>query len=223
MEIWPDALRPTRGGRPVYMPRNTADSIALSGFGQVVAADAGIWKIPLEGIPIRGWAQIQTWDALALRLEGRLNPFLYRLCEVSRQPYGLQGPYGDIPHSDESFFSDDTGYYQPAIVAEVAADAALRATTLSIAVSQGGAVQPAHFFSLGTGRLHQVRRVLSVTGGTYSLDIRPPLREAVSAGDVVTFDRPTCKVRLATDNEMDRVLDLNRLGSLSITLYEDVS
>jgi hypothetical protein len=223
MIVWPICtLTPSVGGRPNYMPRNVGGGqSSLSGFMQVVGADAGIWAVTYQGVPLKNKAQILTWDAIALLLEGRLNPLLVPVWEGSRQPFpeGSTG-YDSIPHSDDSFFSDGSGYSQPVILATVAADAALRATTISIAVASGDALQPGHYFSIGE-RLYQIRTVVSEESGVYTVTIRPPLRAAISEDDAVEFDRPHCKMRLTSDDAMQRILDLNRHGRPSVSFIED--
>lgn len=228
METWPhEVLVPRRGGRPNYRPRNLAGPASLSGFAQVVSADAGIWMVGYEEIVIRTWGHIQTWDTLALRLEGRLNPLLVPVCQGSRQPVpsGFDPGSVDVPHDDDTPFDDLSLYTQPSIIiAVVAADAALRATQVQIEMRLGGTIEPAHFFSIGT-RLYQVRRVMgsaaSAEGITYTLDIRPPLREAIFADDDAEFGRPVCKMRLLTDDAMNLTLELNRWASPSVAFIED--
>lgn len=233
MLTWPDGFRPQRGGRPIYVPRNTAGTIALSGFTQVIAADAGTWKFVYENIFINGWQDIQLWDTLALRIEGRLNPFLVKVCEGSRQPQIIGGPipsYIDIPHSDDALFAAQSGgptgapgYAQPGAAATVFHNAARRATTIELKIEQGQALQSGQFFSIGD-RLYQVRAVvtpMNPTNKRMTVNFLPPLREAATAGDLVVLDRPVCKVRLATDNAMERILDANRSGPLSVTMLED--
>jgi hypothetical protein len=199
METWPiTTLTPQKGGRPVYMPRNTGGGqSALSGFTQVVAADAGLWMVTYENIVIRRPAQILEWDRMELALEGRLNPLLVPIWEGSRQP-------------------NVTG-------ATVHANAALGATSLRIdGLPSAGTMKAGHFFGI-SNRLYQVRAVTAEGSTWATVDFRPPLRAAATAGDAVKLKNdPVCKMRLTADNGMDRgAMDLNRFGSPSVSFIED--
>jgi hypothetical protein len=176
-----------------------------------------------QDVPIRNWAQLQAWDTLALRLEGRLNPILVPLCERPRQPRPPPGGEPEavtVPHDDLSPFADVTYYAAPTLAAEVFADAPMRATTIRIEAINLGAPEPAHFFSIGE-RLYQIRSVDAVAGAVYTVSFRPPLREAVTAGSPVDFENMVCKMKLASDREMDRVLTTNRLGQQTVNFIED--
>ncbi len=106
-----------------------------------------------------------------------------------------------VPHSDDTLFSDDTGYAQPVIVATVDADVALGANSMVIDLVQGSALEPGQHYSVGV-RLFRIKRITAVAGSLYTVTVWPPTREAITAGAIAEFDRPICKCRLATDGEM---------------------
>jgi hypothetical protein len=98
----------------------------------------------------------------------------------------------------------------------------VRATSLSIAISYGGRIEPGQHFSIGE-RLYRVKSVTySGAGATATITIRPPLREAVPNGSRLEFDFPVCRMRLASDTEMDLSLDQRRLGAPSASFVEDL-
>lgn len=203
-------------------PRSLAGPSSVSGKSQVVSSDAGIWKIQLGSVLVRNRNAVLAHRALAALLEGRLNPILIPLCRAWQPvPDGAvaAGLYGAVPHSDDAFFSDDSGYVGTVIDVVAAANAAVRATSMTVTVNYAGDIQPGQHFSVGDGRLYRVRTFNSATG---AMTFRPPLREAVSAGDRLEFDDPVVRVRLQEDNGMDLELAMRRFGSPTVSFVEDV-
>jgi hypothetical protein len=71
--------------------------------------------------------------------------------------------------------------------------------------------------------MYRIRTVQMTGANTATITFRPPAREAVSAGTEMEFDRPVCRMRLATDAEMDLDLDLVAPWSYpTVNFIEDV-
>jgi hypothetical protein len=202
--------------------RNTGGSPSLSGASQMIGSAAGLWEASLVSVGLRNAAHVVLWESIEINLEGRLNPILVPIMEGKRQPFGAAGPYGSIPHSDDAFFSDGTGYYQPAIVATLGADLARGATTAVIKVTYGRALQPRDYFSIGD-RLYRIKSVEEVDGTLQTVKFWPRAREAALNGAIVEFDHPHCKMRLKTDTEMAVDKDLSKFASPTIQFVEDLS
>ncbi|MDX0759810.1 hypothetical protein GOD80_26180 [Sinorhizobium medicae] len=108
-----------------------------------------------------------------------------------------------IPHSDGSFFSDDSGYSQATVYGEVTEAASLGAGILKMRVY--GAARPlrwSDWFSIyhptKGWRAYRYWEVISKTSETnplYTLAIAPPLREAVTIGTRVELARPMCVMK----------------------------
>lgn len=205
--------------------RTLAGPASVSGATQVVSSDAGIFKVTLGGVVVKTRQQVLVHRAIAALLEGRLGSILIPICRA----YGpssnailmddQEALFNPVPHSDDSYFDDDTGYVGSLTDVVLAADAAVRATTLNVTVNYAADdIQPGEHFSLGE-RLYRIRSYDADTG---VMTIRPPLREAVPAGDELNFDDPVVRCRLASDDGMDLELSLRRFATPTIQFVEDV-
>lgn len=203
-------------------PRSLAGPSSVSGFTQTVSADAGLWKATLGGIIVKSRAEVLAFRAIANLLEGRLGTILIPLCRAYQPvPDGAveDGLYDEVPHDDDTLFDDDTGYVGTVIDVVAAAPAAVRAVSMTVTVNYAGDIEPGQHFSLGDGRLYRVRTFDADTG---AMTFRPPLREAVLAGDRLEFDDPVLRCRLASDDAMNLELSLRRFGSPSVAFVEDL-
>nr|WP_323130860.1 hypothetical protein [Sinorhizobium medicae] len=54
------------------------------------------------------------------------------------------------------------------------------------------------------------------------MTFRPPARETTVAGQRVELDDPVCRMRLASDAEMDLPLDYGRWSFPTVNFIEDV-
>lgn len=222
--LWPrSVLKPKRDPFNIA-PRTLAGPSSVSGVTQVSASDAGIWKATFADIIIkRGTASVLAFRAISTMLEGRLNPILVPRC-CAYQPFDpdwgrvLQ----KVPHSDTSPFSDGGLYRSRAIDIRLTSNIPLRGTTANIALIAAGQLQPGQDFSIGE-RMYRIRTVQMTGANTATITFRPPAREAVAAGTEMEFDRPVCRMRLATDAEMDLDLDLIAPWSYpTVNFIEDV-
>lgn len=219
---WPcEVLRPQNVAFDIDS-RSLAGPASVSGATQVVASDAGIWKATYGNIIVKSRNAVLAHRAIAALLEGRLGTILVPLCRAYGPSSGAvsdQSFFARVPHSDDAYFDDDTGYVGSLTDVVLAADAAVRATALTVTVNYAADdIQPGMHFSLGE-RLYRVRTFDSSTG---TMTIRPPLREAVTAGDRLEFDDPCCRMRLANDDGLDLELSLRRFGSPTIQFIEDL-
>lgn len=222
--LWPrSVLKPKRDPFNIA-PRTLAGPSSVSGVTQVSASDAGIWKATFADIIIRrGTASVLAFRAISTMLEGRLHPILVPRC-CAYQPFDpdwwrvLQ----KVPHSDTSPFSDGGLYRSRAIDIRLTSNIPLRGTTANIALIAAGQLQPGQDFSIGE-RMYRIRTVQMTGANTATITFRPPAREAVAAGTEMEFDRPVCRMRLATDAEMDLDLDLISPWSYpTVNFIEDV-
>ncbi|MBA3576179.1 MAG: hypothetical protein H0W39_00985 [Sphingomonas sp.] len=219
--MWPIHVLPARDVSFDIAPRSLAGPSSVSGFGQVVASDAGIWKATLASVHINSRQTRLAFRAIDTLLEGRLNPILVPLCRGDQPvPAGAveAGLYGQIPHSDDAFFDDDSGYVGTVIDVVAAANVAARAVSMTVTVNYAGDIEPGQHFSVGE-RLYRVRSFNEDTG---AMTFRPPLREAVTAGERLEFDNPVCRMRLATDDAMNLDLQLRRFGTPTVSFIEDL-
>lgn len=204
--------------------RSLAGPASVSGSTQVVASSAGIWKATLGSIIVKSRNAVLAHRAIAALLEGRLGSILIPLCRGYGPSSGAvlsadeEALFAEVPHSDDALFDDDTGYVGSLTNVVAAADAVAGATTLVVTVNYAAdTIQPGQHFSLDE-RLYRIRTFDSTTG---TMTVRPPLREAVTAGDVLSFDDPVCRMRLANDDGLDLELALRKFGTPTIQFVED--
>ncbi|MFU0504113.1 hypothetical protein [Pseudaminobacter sp. NGMCC 1.201702] len=216
---WPRAvLRPQNPSFDIA-PRSLAAPASVSGATQVVSSDAGIWKATFGSVIIRDRQHVLAWRAIANLLEGRLGSILVPVCRGYQPvPEGSKPLYEPVPHSDDAFFDDGTGYVGRVIDVVTVGSMALRAVSGTVAVNYAGTIEPGQHFSVGE-RLYRVRSFNPDTG---AITFRPPLREAVPSGTNIEFDEPVVRMRLATDGEMDLPLDLGRFAFPSVNFIEDL-
>lgn len=218
---WPCEILVPRDVSFDIAPRSLAGPASVSGATQVVSSDAGIWKATYASIVVNNRSAVLAHRAISAILEGRLGSILVPLCRGYQPvPAGAvaAGLYDQVPHGDDALFDDDTGYVGEVIDVVAAADVALRATAMAVTVNYAGDIQPGQHFSLGE-RLYRIRTYDQETG---AMTFRPPLREAVLAGDRLEFDDPVCRMRLASDDGMDLQLSLRRFGTPTVQFIEDV-
>jgi hypothetical protein len=222
---WPcDVLHPQNVAFDIA-PRTLAAPASVSGITQVVATDAGIWKATYGDIGVRNRNSVLAFRAIGALLEGRLGAILVPLCRAY-QPRVDLGPgepplYAQVPHSDETFFDDDSGYVGGVNSVWLYDALPARAIAGNITIAHGGTIEPGQHFSIGE-RLYRLRTVNYTSPNSALITFRPPLREAASAGVVVNFDDPVCRMRLATDNAMDLELALHRFGQPTVVFLEDL-
>lgn len=219
---WPIKVLPARNVQFDIASRSLSGPASISGAVQVVSSDAGIWKATLDGIIVTGRQSILAWRGISNLLEGRLGKVLVPLCK-GYQPFLPEwgGLYTPVPHSDDAYFSDGAGYVSQVIDVTLAGSVAARAVSANVNIGVADMLQPAQHFSLGE-RLYRLRTVTYTSDTTAAITFRPPLREAASLGDRLDFDDPVCRMRLASDSEMDLPLELNRTARPTVSFVEDV-
>lgn len=226
--VWPRHGLPSRKGQFNPAFRTISGGAGNLGKGQFVSSDAGWWVATFTEFIVHqqnGEERVLLWEAISGLLGGRESPIVMPVDVKGRRPLPagvtdlLIDAEEDLPHDDGSFFDDDSGYLTSWIEVELAADAALRATTLSLTKGACGTLQSGHRFSIGE-RLYQIKSVTSQDTTSATVTINFPLREAVLGGTHCEFDFPVCKMRLSSDQEMDLDLNVVRHGFPSINMVE---
>ena len=201
---WPmDVLRP-RAFKIDPAWRSTRGAPSINGKTQVVSSDAGIWVATLGNIDVRGKDRILAFRGISTQLEGMLNPILIPLGRAW-QPYH---PY-DTHLYDEG---------QLVIDVVAAGSVGLRGVQIAVTVNHAEALQAGQHFSVNE-RLYRVR---SYNADTHVLTFRPPLREAIANGTRLEFDNPGCRMKLASDGEMDLDLQMLKAAEVSVNFVEDL-
>jgi len=222
---WPKVLVPPTVDIH-YDARTISGGVSLSGKEQIASRDFGIWRATLERVAIRRRDQVLAWRALLVGLDGRVGTVLVPLFDRSRAPwaydqYGrrLDPAFSRDPSLDGTQFADAAGLVDGLISAKGQSAAAARAASIDINIMKGSIPEPGMHFSIGN-RAYRIRAVTNVAGTVVTCNIRPGLREAVSAGAVVNFTSPVCEMRLTSDDQGRAGLDMWKFAAPSFEFVE---
>lgn len=174
----------------------------VAGSPRLAMTDGGgFWVCEMSDVWIR------TAEALkaALALEARLDEGATSIL---------------VPYRDTHLGPGTQSY---AVVATMADPAALRATSLNVALTVGTPLVGGEHFSIDHAtkgrRLYRVASATALTGGEQTLTIRPPLREAVT-NEALDFNAPSCEMRLTNPGDFLGAIESGRFSSLNATFAE---
>lgn len=190
---WPIAILPARdfAFNPAF--RNTRGASAVAyGESQIVASDAGLWKATLGSVIVRGATARKKWREVQVLLEGGLVPVLIPLCNADQPTTGT---------------------------AVATAGAAVRAVSIALTKTGTYTLEVGQYFSIGE-RLYRIKEITSQSAGAATVRFWPPLRELVAISTAVEVQDPVCRMRLASDQEMDLDLIMRKTGSPTISFVE---
>lgn len=206
---WPAALE-ARG--VAFNPRGqiVGGAPTLTGQGQLASIDAGFWVATIDIATLDSGVLVKTFRALRARLEGGAHQLKVPVFDDGQVPYPIAGgaaanAFKEQRYSDGTLHTDGHGFYRPSIVVALSADADLRATSLSATVTTAGTISGGEYFSIGD-RLYVIKEVLTSSGSARTFAIWPPLRAAAPSGTRLNFEAPVCRMRLATERDMDLAL-----------------
>lgn len=219
MDYWPRHIFPASELRWRLAVRTINGGMPVSGPAHMAGTDGGgLWVCEMSGIWLRKPHQLRIARALDGLLDGGLTSIVVGGCETRFAPWAA--PTTPVPHSDGTPFSDEAFYAGASPVGVAAVNAALRATTLNITLPSGATVLGGEAISIrhpvrGERRYHIVR-----VGEGDEVTIRPPLREAVTAGTEVDFATGACVMRLANPDDFFSAIRLGRFADLTPTFVE---
>lgn len=179
----------------------------------------GFWTCSMSDVSLSGAGSAtgrdrqalatKLWRAVRQLANGGVTPMVVPRNDALFIPWPAGFPRKpSIPHSDETLFSDGSGYYQPTIDVTCAA-ADLRATSLDLRLNRCGDIVGGESFSIQHDDPNIDWRIYEIATVDYSDDthatitFNPPLRDDVADGTQVEFDRPRCLMRLGKPGSMD--------------------
>jgi hypothetical protein len=175
---------------------------SVSGMEQAAfSSGGGLWTAQIAFKP-RGRDQIRRWRAYGARLDGGATAFEVPHCEVqSRIRLDGTPSVSLAKHSDGSGFSDGSQYaVVPTVAASFGASAALRATQVQLDFVTAVEIIGGERFTVehanAGARLYTIHSIVSQSSNSYTVKIRPPLREAVTSATPLDFDDLRCTMRL---------------------------
>lgn len=211
---WPTFLRPTRPLiRFILQNPSRSGGVALNGMEQTVSSGAERWRAS-------GAFLCYGKDAV-LQFERFLTEMLGRSGEVNVPTFSgyhanwpneyvggdVTKPTGRVLHPGITRRKslDGTAFEDPEVptaseIIATAGSASLAATSIVITVTQGRAIRIGQLFGIGS-RLYRAYAVTTPVAGAQTVDFRPKLRIAVTAGATVRFSRPVCVMKFASDDE----------------------
>lgn len=198
---------------------------SINGEIDAIATDGGgRWQVTYSGIDLTNARVQRQWEAWEAYLDGGAVDCLVPMLSVARanRPFGGGQParaHGLV--ADDDLFPTSLAYAAPYINATVTDSAVLRATELTINVSRGAPLEGGETFSIG-GRAYRIQRVKSRPDTQSAIvAIRPPLREALTGGDVIDFSFPLLKCRLQPNQDTGLDIFQNQSANTSITFMEN--
>lgn len=150
--------------------------------------------------------QIRVARALEALMDGGATPMIAFSFE---EPFSPRPTGERVGFSDGASFEDGSLFAGAGFALTVSGDAALRSTTLTVTGASTSLLGGERFSIIHPNMGRRRYTVGRVDGDT--LTIRPPLREAVTAGSELDFNKVGCPCRLANPDEF--------LGSLQVTRH----
>lgn len=210
----PASVKMTRVGQVVTSPGT------ISGVVQALRTDGGgLWSINYGDMILRTLDQVRAWRAWEGELAGGAGIVNLPVLDLRYAPRPLQG--GKLSRAGElhngstldPYFPEVVGYGSPIVVATINA-AILRATAVTINVSQGARVVGGQTFEVNHPtkgkRVYQTGQILSENGQSRTIRIWPPLREAITAATPINFDWPCLTCRLVPDSDISPDISFGR-------------
>ena len=232
---WPRILAPGATSPPTLLKPALEGPQPLSSPPQTVVADMGFWQLQLADMPIHDGtpanplavtgSRVMLWRSLYNGWLADGLPIYMRLFDWNRGPRaraGLPLLGASVPHDDGSGFSDGMMYAQPTGDCVFAADAAERATSVSVDVLTAAVPTAGDYVSVGD-RLHFIAQAWpdEVVADRYTWRLRPGLRYAATAGDEIEIADPICKMVLSPRDRSTLLrMDYGRIGRATLTFYE---
>lgn len=193
---WPKCVLVPASINVEVVSQTVSPGRSFTGIEQIIQPDAGFWRITYSGIPIRNKAHALQWRETESALNGRNNPVMVPLYEAK---------LSSTP-----------------VVAVVVDDKPIGAAAgITLFQSAGETITAGMHFQAGD-YAYRIKRVVDEDDGLTTVTIFPPLRQAISADDVLDFNDPHCRCRLERDDGMDVNLELLRFASPSVSFVEDV-
>jgi hypothetical protein len=222
---FPAGIWPTRIMFDLELASRTGGA-SISGSEQVIASGAGRWRATAS-FSVRTEAQVLNWRGFRASLDGMAGAFDVSPFDFYR-PYDINGrKVSGVDHASfapETMFYDGSAFGQSdQTYATLAASVSAGVTRLTVTANASWvSPRPGQYFGIGD-RLYIVTRAWrSTVTDPWTVDFRPRLRASAIAGTRVIIDRPTCKMRLASDGSGALDLVFGRFASTSLEFVEVV-
>lgn len=215
MLVWPRALLNPGEELPRIVGAGTSGGSSISGPTQTVnTSGGGYWAWDFE-VALTSRDKILAWRALEANLDGGATQFILPMCDERFAPVAKT----QTTWSNGKTWSNGNGWVGVSTVA-LASAAKLRATTLRLTTALAGLRAGQHFTVVHPNKGVRLYRVAGVADDGLSFTIRPPLREAMAAGEAVDFSRPRSTMKLANPETFAARLRMNRVARATASFAE---
>jgi len=205
---------------PILVPNTRGGGTAINGLEQIVSPLTSIWKWRIV-LPINNAGRARSWRAINAQLDGRFNMLKVGVCDqyrIGRRDVGATYPDGQVPHSDDTPFSDGSAYAlsQPSSAVQIAATRGATSVRL-LASDFAGGMTAGVFFSIDD----YLYVVTDWTDDGTNIDVtfKPGLRAPVEEGATADFAAKAVWV-LDSDDAGKMALRLGRFGEVELNLTE---
>jgi hypothetical protein len=227
----PDTFPALRCSTEQWRLQNAARSggQTLSGVQQFVGSPSAQWRAKMA------FHLVEDDDYLAARgfiagLSGQTVPFLIGPTDWRGQPWNIDPLIGSpiTPGIAAASAAANPGYASNPdttgfIDFELAFDAAMNSTRVTIKRNKGGLLRAGQYFQIGD-RLHIITGLNAADTGQENagvdLNIRPWLRGDYASGYKLNFANPRCLMRLADGDQGAIDMNSGPLSSLSLDIIE---
>ncbi len=235
--LWPEWVLVPKDVTPLFAEaKNASGGASPTGSEQIVGSSPGRWRIGYGAINVFTAEHERVFKTIAARIAGRAGAIMVSATVGRRtNPWPLVGGVPHIgkiaaPLTDAILLSDGSAYRTGTYARTIAAVAnngvaAGAASGLVIKVTAGGTLKIGQIFQYGE-RVAMITEITATgsSGGspTYTVKFSPPAREAIAMNDVLDFDNPRFRARLAGEEDMGGLeLDHWKFGDPSLVFEED--
>jgi len=201
---WPSSILKPLEVQADVVAFSRSGGTTLGGLQRVVRTDRGWWSIAYRGVLLSTATQRRLWNGIADHCGGMAGLLAVPVWSFDSAPWPAGSVNGRIltPHSDGSSFGDGGLYSQPAIGVQMAATAALGATSVTLRLGFGIEDLAGVRFSYQHA-LYRTGFPTLIDGDEWTVPVSPAIRAPIPADAELEAGLPTCLVRLASDREMD--------------------
>lgn len=221
---WPYKLLVPETATVATVPFSRSGGRSLGGLSRSARSDRGYWRASLSNVFLYSADQRRTWDAIDAALSG--SPGLVAVpgwaFETAPFANGVYVKPVELPHGDDTFFDDGTGYSQGQIAIEMASFAPISATVVTIRIIAGDPNPSGIRFGYQYALYKTGRVIEQVAADTWRVEITPSIRAPIPAGAMLEADEPMVLCHLAQDDGMNRTISAPRPDRPSVEFIEAV-
>lgn len=184
---------------------------SLVGQKRVVTSPGGHWMASFNVARINTPARVLAWRAFVASADHGAGQFEVRLADRLYAPWPL---VGGRPVTTPG-----------GIAVTMNGAASVEATTLAVTQTTGGTLTAGQHFSLSGSRwgkrLYRIKSATDNGAGSWTLEIRPGLREALATATALDFETPAFIGVVANPREIEPTFELLKRGAASVSFMED--